>query len=625
MTVTLFNTPKPQFHVLGEPASGYKLFSYEAGTTTKLDTFTTAAGDIANTNPIVLDSDGYPPSSIYTTDNTAYKFVLAPSTDTDPPASPVWTEDNVLTDFDATRITFTQDGTGAVETTVDAKLNEMISVKDFGAVGDGSVDDTLAIQAAIDHVDSLTSGSAVLEGIPALNLGGGTYNVTSQLTCPTSKWCLISDGNAVIKVDSLAVSTPPFDNFVRGSVIKNVIIRDTTAARTRYGWNFDSTSGLVLDNLGAGGLAKGFIFNDTHDFRGIRGLNSYANTNDIVFETTICSSLIFDSCRFDECLGSCVDVNATLTNVHFINCGFIMAPTTDNVVNVNIDTQHMNACSFKGNRFEHKGTGLTATHLYIKGASATYPAHVDVEGNYFTSSDIDQHIHLDGYINRAPIENNHFQTEPNTADILNSASNDNLDVREDNTAAPSRATSGDITAFADAGGGQVTVTSAAHGIPMDGRQITITGTTSYDGTFAVTNITTNTFEITDTWVADDATGAFTALAYVVFSDTALPFYIKPRVKPILIKLDRVGFPTTATGSQTVTITYASETRVPDIDMPNAITDYKLYFRGMSTGTPILDGEPTADKVWKDQMRFRYNVRTAVAASEAQFDLYIWGY
>jgi len=449
---------------------------------------------------------------------------------------------------------FQQVGTGAINRTVDDKLLETVSVMDFGAIGDGSVDDTLAIQAALDHVDSLTSGSAVLEGIPALNLGGGTYNVTSQLTCPTSKWCLISDGNAVIKVDSLAVSTPPFDNFVRGSVIKNVIIRDTTAARTRYGWNFDSTSGLVLDNLGAGGLAKGFIFNDAHDFRGIRGLNSYANTNDIVFETTICSSLIFDSCRFDECLGSCVDVNATLTNVHFINCGFIMAPTTDNVVNVNIDTQHMNACSFKGNRFEHKGTGLTATHLYIKGASATYPAHVDIEGNYFTSSDIDQHIHLDSYINRAPIENNHFQTEPNVVDILNSGNNNYLDVREDNTIATSRTTK-----------------------------------------------------------------------YVIFSDTALPFYVKRRVKPILIKLDRVGFPTTATGSQTVTITYASETRVPDIDMPNAITDYKLYFRGMSTGTPILDGEPTVDKAWKDQMRFRYNVRTAVTASEAQFDLYIWGY
>jgi len=39
-------------------------------------------------------------------------------------------------------------GTGAVLTTVQAKLRESLSVKDFGAVGDGVADDTAAVQAA---------------------------------------------------------------------------------------------------------------------------------------------------------------------------------------------------------------------------------------------------------------------------------------------------------------------------------------------------------------------------------------------------------------------------------------------------------------------------------------------
>lgn len=62
-----------------------------------------------------------------------------------------------------------------------------------------------------------------------------------------------------------------------------------------------------------------------------------------------------------------------------------------------------------------------------------------------------------------------------------------------------------ITAFANAGGGEVQVTSASHSFDTND-VVTISGTTNYNGIFTVTKVNTNAFKITDTWVADDATG-----------------------------------------------------------------------------------------------------------------------
>lgn len=79
----------------GLPYSGGKLFTYAAGSSTKLTTYTENTGSVANTNPIVLDSSGRLPQPLWLTVGSMYKFVLAPSTDTDPPTSPIWTLDNI--------------------------------------------------------------------------------------------------------------------------------------------------------------------------------------------------------------------------------------------------------------------------------------------------------------------------------------------------------------------------------------------------------------------------------------------------------------------------------------------------------------------------------------------------
>ena len=65
----------------GLPLNAGKIFTYQAGSTTPLTTYTDSSGLIANTNPIILGTDGRPPSTIWLTEGFFYKFVLKNSSD----------------------------------------------------------------------------------------------------------------------------------------------------------------------------------------------------------------------------------------------------------------------------------------------------------------------------------------------------------------------------------------------------------------------------------------------------------------------------------------------------------------------------------------------------------------
>lgn len=207
----------------GSVLTGGKLYIYAAGTTTPAVTYTTSSGSTPWTNPVVLDAAGRVPNSgeIWLTNGVAYKFVLKDSNDvliatydnivginddSAVLAALANTSDNTLGDA---LIGFKQSQpsgflTNAVARTVNAKLQEIVSVLDFGADPTGDTDSTIAIQRAINALPTLSYGlNGLVPGqfgfatLPALYFPKGLYKINNQITFGAYTK-IVSDAGAVI-------------------------------------------------------------------------------------------------------------------------------------------------------------------------------------------------------------------------------------------------------------------------------------------------------------------------------------------------------------------------------------------------------------------------------------------
>jgi hypothetical protein len=120
----------------------------------------------------------------------------------------------------AANVTYQPAGTGAVATTVQAKLRQTVSVMDFGATGDGTTDDTAAVRAAI----LASSGKS-------LYFPSGTYKITSSQT---------------------------FSNINNSSFIGDRFASVIAVASVIDAWSFDTTcTDLTFDGLSFAGQSIG--------------------------------------------------------------------------------------------------------------------------------------------------------------------------------------------------------------------------------------------------------------------------------------------------------------------------------------------------------------------------------
>jgi hypothetical protein len=158
---------------------------------------------------------------------------------------------------------YLQGGTGSVARTTASKLQESVSVKDFGAVGDGTTDDTAAIQAAVNAVAT--------SGINTILFPQGKYKVTTAIT-PKSRMILVGTSTSATdnydpagSGSTIVLGDNSFINWTGVSVgrcrIENLYI-DATACVSQsviilsktYSWQFQN---LVVQNFAPTGSTVG--------------------------------------------------------------------------------------------------------------------------------------------------------------------------------------------------------------------------------------------------------------------------------------------------------------------------------------------------------------------------------
>ena len=209
-------------------------------------------------------------------------------------------------------------GTGAVTTDVQSKLREIVSVKDFGAVGDGVTDDTVAIQAALDT------------GAAEIHIPEGSYLVSLAFRSNSSR---------------LSSSILYSENSVNISGAGKIIVNESTSTLIMlHLYNCDSVN---IEGISFDGQYTGFATNtyNTSQFGLVVERVKRASVLNCSFEnisniglgitgsiTDSDSSFVSEEAVVDRCYFSKVYQNSSSFNgvmdIKVINCSFVDSIST---------------------------------------------------------------------------------------------------------------------------------------------------------------------------------------------------------------------------------------------------------------------------------------------------------
>jgi len=279
-------------------------------------------------------------------------------------------EVNAAANINATKLAFTQSGTGAVTRTIDSKLKDIFNVKDFGAKGDNSTDDTAAIQACINAAEAAYRGVVLFPR--------GLYRISASLQLPsfvtlrgeTKEGCWITNQGAPLNVPHVVNKYP--------DALLFAAIEDLSFLYGTYGVKIDVTAevaGLRFQNV---------------EFFSHTEASFYCNK---LLQTSTFTNVNFSTSKYG------LRVPAFTSNANtFVNCGFLV--NTEACVDLYIsEVNNFISCRFEGGGvagkptikvFQAKALNFTgcyfeATNRILLQETGSFNS-VRFEGNHFTGS-----------------------------------------------------------------------------------------------------------------------------------------------------------------------------------------------------------------------------------------------
>lgn len=377
-TITLLDQPRT-LDALARPTSAI-IYFYLTGTTTLANIYSDAGLTTPAANPILLSSGQFFPDIFLNPDISYRRYIQYGD-------GGIHDIDPLPTGFNAASVIFNQAGAGATERSVESRLRETISVKDFGAIGDGVANDAVAIQAAINSLP--TDGGTIRIPRGKYLIGGTT------ITWPVNKYVeLIGDGgppggngtNHTGATEIVYTGTgtafslrgTAFDSAQIGGAIRNMSMKGpgigTTAIAVDLQWSSESSGKFTMSDVYIYNWGKGFRLDAclSLDFFNIttRGCTIGIEINPTVEAVNTCR---FYGCNAISCATGVSIYNSANANMFF--GGTIEGCPIGAYILGDANAPHQNL--FIGCWFEASQVGARGALIY------TNPINPDPQGNGF--------------------------------------------------------------------------------------------------------------------------------------------------------------------------------------------------------------------------------------------------